>query len=236
MTEPRRIVNREEWTLARKELLARERAFTRERDALAAARRELPMVKVEPRYVFAEEGGERSLAELFDGRRQLIVYHFMFHPDWDEGCKSCSYVADNFAGSVVHLAARDTSLVAVSRAPLAKIERFKRRMGWTFRWLSSYESPFNFDFHVSFRDDELAAQSVDYNYRQQRFGSPEAPGVSVFLREGDEVFHTYSTYGRGLDLLINTYNYLDLTPLGRQEDGLPYPMAWVRHHDRYAPT
>lgn len=236
MTEPRRIVDREQWTLARKELLAREKAFTRERDALSAARRELPMVKIEAPYVFAEEGGERSLAELFAGRRQLIVYHFMFHPDWDEGCKSCSYVADNFAGSVVHLAARDTSLVAVSRAPLAKIERFKRRMGWTFRWLSSHGSAFNFDFRVSFRADELAAQSVEYNYQQQNFGSPEAPGVSVFLREGDEVFHTYSTYGRGLDLLINTYHYLDLTPLGRQEEGLPYPMAWVRHHDRYAPT
>ena len=233
MSTSNRIVTREEWMIARKALLAKEKDFTRERDALSAARRHLPMVKVEKRYVFEEPAGKRALAELFDGRRQLVVYHFMFHPSWEAGCKSCSYVADNFAGAIVHLAARDTAFVAVSRAPVAKIEPFKKRMGWTFRWLSSSDSDFNYDFAVSFRPEELEAKSMVYNYERKSFPLPEAPGASVFLREGDDVFHTYSTYERGLDVLINAYNYLDLTPLGRQEEGLPYPMAWLRHHDDY---
>jgi predicted dithiol-disulfide oxidoreductase (DUF899 family) len=229
----RSVVTREEWVEARKALLAREKAFTRERDALSAARRELPMVKVEKRYVFEESDGKRTLAELFDGKRQLIIYHFMFDPSWDEGCKSCSFVADNFEGSIVHLAARDTSFAAISRAPLAKLEGFKKRMGWTFRWLSSLDTDFNYDYHVSFRPEDVAAQTVEYNYEKKPFSMSEAPGLSVFLREGNDIFHTYSTYARGLDLLINTYNYLDLTPLGRQEQDLPYGMAWVRHHDKY---
>ncbi len=233
MTTSNRIVTREEWLFARKELLAREKSFTHERDALSAARRDLPMVKIDKSYVFDELGGKRSLAELFDGKRQLVVYHFMFHPSWEAGCKSCSYVADSFAGSVVHLAARDTAFAAVSRAPISKIEAFKKRMGWTFRWLSSSETDFNYDFGVSFRPEEIEAKSTIYNYEKKPFPMPEAPGISVFLRDGDAVLHTYSTYGRGLDQLMNTYNYLDLTPLGRQEQGLPYPTAWIRHHDSY---
>jgi predicted dithiol-disulfide oxidoreductase (DUF899 family) len=236
MSMSKRTVTREAWIEARKVLLEREKAFTRERDALSAARRELPMMKIEKRYVFEGPDGRRTLADLFDGKRQLLVYHFMFAPSWDQGCKSCSFVADHFEGAIVHLGARDTSFAMISRAPLAKIEPFKKRMGWEYRWLSSSETDFNFDFGVSFSPEDVAAKSVDYNYAKQPLSMPEAPGMSVFLREGDDVFHTYSTYGRGLDLLINTYNYLDLTPLGRQEQDLPYGMAWVRHHDKYDAT
>ena len=234
MSMSNRAVSREEWTRARKALLAKEKAFSRERDALSAARRELPVVKVEKKYVFEEKSGQRSLAELFAGKRQLIVYHFMLDPSADEGCKSCSLIADGFDSAVVHLAARDTSLVAISRATLAKIEPFKKRMGWGFRWLSSAGGEFNYDYGVSFRPEDVAAKSAEYNYEKKTSGAGEAPGLSVFLREGDAIFHAYSTYGRGLDLLIGTYNYLDLTPLGRQEEDLPYGMAWVRHHDKYA--
>ena len=233
MSTSKPVVTREEWTRARKELLAREKAFTRERDAISAARRQLPMVKVEKKYVFEEPGGTRTLDDLFAGKRQLVVYHFMMGPTWDEGCKSCSLIADHFEPSVVHLAARDTSLVAISHAPLAKIEPFKKRMGWTFRWLSSANSDYNFDYHVSVRPEEVGAE-LEYNYEKVRFPSEERPGLSVFLREDGVTYHTYSTYGRGLDLLIGAYNYLDLTPLGRQEEGVKQGMAWVRHHDRYA--
>jgi predicted dithiol-disulfide oxidoreductase (DUF899 family) len=226
-------VTREEWLQARKALLAKEKAFTRERDALSAARRALPRVKVEKHYVFEGPNGPRTLAELFEGKRQLLIYHFMFDPRWEQGCKSCSYVADHFEGSLVHLAARDTALAVISRAPLAKLQAFQQRMGWKFHWLSSSGNDFNHDYHVSFDGEDVATRLVDYNYAQRTFPLSEAPGLSVFLREGDAVFHTYSTYERGLDLLINTYNLLDLTPLGRQEEGLQYPMAWVRHHDRY---
>lgn len=232
-TLPRSEVTREEWLQARKALLAKEKSFTRERDALSAARRALPRLKVEKRYVFEGPDGHRALADLFEGKRQLLIYHFMFDPRWDEGCKSCSYVADHFDGTLAHLAARDTSFAVVSRAPLAKLEAFKQRMGWKFRWFSSSGSDFNHDFHVSFRDEDVASNLVEYNYAQRPFPLAEAPGLSVFLREGDALFHTYSTYERGLDLLITTYNLLDLTPLGRQEEGLPYAMAWVRHHDKY---
>ncbi len=226
------IVSRAEWLVARKELLTQEKEFTRQRDALSAERRKLPMVKIEKEYVFEGPNGRTNLLALFEGRRQLIVYHFMFDPSWDEGCKSCSYLADNVEGGVVHLAARDTSFAAISRAPLAQIESFKRRMGWTFRWLSSYGSDFNYDFHVTL--DE-AAGSVEYNYQHAAAlaqATRELPGLSVFLHDGDSIFHTYSTYQRGLDLLLNTYNYLDLTPLGRQE-AAGGGMAWLRHHDRY---
>lgn len=237
MQETRRSeVTREQWIEARKTLLAREKAFTRERDALSAARRELPMVKVDKSYVFEEPSGQRKLPELFEGKRQLILYHFMFDPSWEAGCKSCSLVADNFEASIVHLTARDTAFAVISRAPLAKLEAFKQRMGWKFRWLSSSSTDFNYDFHVSFRPEDVAANSVDYNYQKMAFPHSEAPGLSVFLRQGNDVFHTYSTYGRGLDLLINTYNYLDITPLGRNEQDLPYGMSWVRHHDKYDGT
>ena len=228
-----RVVNREDWIVARKALLAKEKAFTRDRDALSAARRELPMVKVEKSYVFEEPTGKRSLIDLFAGKRQLVVYHFMFDPSWAAGCRSCSYVADNLSGALIHLAARDTAFVAISRAPVAKIERFKTRMGWTFRWLSSFESDFNYDFGVSFRPDEVAEKRVDYNYEIQPFPVQEAHGISVLLRDGSDVFHTYSTYGRGVDLVMNTYNLLDMTPLGRQEEGLQFTMTWLRHHDDY---
>jgi predicted dithiol-disulfide oxidoreductase (DUF899 family) len=231
-----RITSRAEWLAARKELLVKEKEFNRARDALSAERRRLPMVRVEKEYTFDGPNGKVALRDLFDGRRQLIVYHFMFDPTWEAGCKSCSFIADNFEGGLVHLRARDTSFVTISRAPLATLEAFKKRMGWTFPWLSSLESDFNYDFHVTL--DE-ARGSVEYNYAHVSKDKPgyadmgERPGLSVFLRDGAEVFHTYSTYQRGLDILIGTYNYLDLTPLGRQEEGSTHGMSWVRLHDRY---
>ena len=225
------IVSRSEWTAARKRLLAKEKDLNRQRDALTAERRALPMVALDKEYAFQGPEGRRTLADLFAGKRQLLVYHFMFGPDDDEGCPACSLVADNFGG-LVHLAARDTAFAVVSRAPLDKIERFKKRMGWTFPWLSSFGTEFNYDFMVT-----LDEKHATYNYAPAsvqpdvypRVGERE--GLSVFLRDGDRVFHTYSTYQRGLDAFMNTYNFLDLTPLGRQEDdGI---MRWVRHHDKY---
>ncbi len=238
MNSPR-IVSRAEWLVARKELLTKEKESTRRRDALSAERRRLPMVKIEKEYVFGGPNGRTTLRDLFGNHRQLVIYHFMFDPNWDEGCKACSFLADNFVGGIVHLAARDTSFAAISRAPLARIESFKRRMGWTFPWLSSFGSDFNYDFHVTLDEAE---GSVEYNYESAatilqagkiRYTKGELPGLSIFLRDGDAVFHTYSTYQRGLDLLLNTYNYLDLTPLGRQEDQEGRVMAWIRHHDKY---
>lgn len=226
------IVSRDEWTAARKRLLAKEKEFSRQRDALSAERRNLPMVAIAKEYAFQGPEGRRTLAELFDGKRQLLVYHFMFDPAWEAGCTACSYVADNFSGALVHLAARDTAFAVISRAPLAKIEGFRKRMGWTFPWLSSFGTDFNHDFQVTL--DETHAV---YNFAPvfaQPEGYPqegEREGLSVFLRDGERVFHTYSTYQRGLDLLLNTYNLLDLTPLGRQEeDGI---MRWLRYHDQY---
>jgi predicted dithiol-disulfide oxidoreductase (DUF899 family) len=227
------IVSKNEWLAARMRLLEKEKELDRRRDALSAERRELPCVKIEKEYVFVGPSGRASLRDLFEGRRQLIVYHFMFDPSWEDGCKSCSFLADTFDGGSVHLPARDVSFVAISRAPLAKLEAFKKRMGWRFRWLSSSETDFNYDFNVSFRPEDKEAGTAKYNYSKKAFPAPEAPGVSVFLRDGDDVLHTYSTYARGLDLLISTYNFLDLTPLGRSEEDLPYTMSWVRHHDRY---
>ncbi len=232
MKTSRPVVSREEWTQARKALLAREKTFTHGRDAISAARRDLPMVKVDKTYVFEEPGGKRTLDDLFAGKRQLIVYHFMLGPTWTEGCRSCSLIADHFEPSVVHLTARDTALVAISRTSVERIEPFKKRMGWTFRWLSSAGTDFNLDYHVSVEPEQVGAE-VEYNYVKTRFPSEERPGLSVFLREGGSTYHTYSTYGRGLDLLIGAYNYLDLTPLGRQEEGAKHGMEWVRHHDRY---
>jgi predicted dithiol-disulfide oxidoreductase (DUF899 family) len=228
-----KIVSRDEWTSARKELLKKEKAFDRERDALSAERRKLPMVRVDKPYVFEGPTGNKSLRDLFDGHRQLLVYHFMFDPSWEEGCKSCSFLADSFNGAALHFGGRDTAFAAISRAALGKIAAFQKRMGWTFPWFSSAKTDFNYDYHVSFRPEDKAAGKVEYNFMKQDFPSAEAPGLSVFLRDGDKVFHTYSTYSRGLDHLIGTYNYLDLTPFGRDEAELPYGMAWVRLHDKY---
>jgi predicted dithiol-disulfide oxidoreductase (DUF899 family) len=228
------IVSREKWLEARKAHLAREKEFTRLRDQLSAERRALPWVKVDKTYVFEGPKDKVTLADLFDGRSQLIVYHFMFGPGWEQGCPSCSFLSDHIDGAVVHLAHRDVTLVAVSRAPLPQIEAFKKRMGWRFPWVSSYSTDFNFDYHVSFTKEQMATGPVDYNFTPREFPSEEAPGLSVFYKdERGDIFHTYSAYARGLDLLIGAYNYLDLAPKGRDEDALAYTMAWVRHHDRY---
>ena len=229
-----RIVSRDEWLAARKALLDKEKIFTRERDALAQERRRLPMVRVEKQYVFDAPQGKQTLSDLFGGRSQLAVYHFMFGPEWKEGCPSCSMAADHFDGSAIHLAQRDVSFVAISRAPLAQIEVFKKRMGWRFSWVSSNANGFNHDYGVSFTKDELG-NGKPYNFNTSSFPNEEAPGLSVFYKEpSGEIFHTYSTYGRGLEALLGPYTFLDLVPKGRDESALPYPMAWVRHHDKYS--
>lgn len=225
------VSSREQWLDARRRLLAREKQLTRLRDQVAAERRELPWVRVDKDYRFQGERGERSLAELFGGNSQLIVYHFMFAPGWSEGCVGCSFLADHIDGANRHLAHHDVSLVAVSRAPLEEFQAFRRRMGWRFDWYSSYGSDFNRDFGVSFDKAQLAAGSIDYNYQPTPDAGEEMPGASVFLRNpAGEVFHTYSAYARGLDILLTTYTFLDLTPKGRNEDAI---MDWLRHHDRY---
>jgi predicted dithiol-disulfide oxidoreductase (DUF899 family) len=227
------IVSQEDWLAARRHLLAKEKEFTRLRDALSAERRELPWLKVEKDYLFDTPSGKETLADLFDGRSQLLVYHFMFGPDWEQGCPSCSFLSDHIDGANLHLPQRDVTLLAVSRAPLTQIEAFKQRMGWRFKWVSSYDNDFNRDYHVSFTPEELAKGKVDYNYDMAE-GFDELPGLSAFYKDPDgTVFHTYSTYARGLDTLIGAYNYLDLAPKGRNEADLPWTMAWVRHHDRY---
>ncbi len=227
------VVSRAAWLSARRALLAREKAFTRERDALAAARRALPWVRVERSYTFDTPHGPRDLTGLFDGASQLMVYHFMFDDDWQAGCKSCSFWADSYNGIVRHLRARDVAFVAVSRAPLARLLAFRARMGWDFDWVSSPGNAFGRDFGVSFSAGERASGAVEYNYRSGPVPSGEMPGLSVFCRDGDAVYHTYSCYGRGLDALNSGYQHLDLAPRGRDEDGLDYPMAWVRLHDEY---
>jgi len=233
--EPHKIVSHDEWVAARRAHLAEEKAFTRARDALSKQRRELPWEKVEKAYTFDGPTGKENLADLFDGKSQLIVYHFMMGPDWEEGCPSCSLIADHFDGAVVHLAQRDVTLVVVSRAPLVQIEKFKKRMGWRFKWVSSFGTDFNFDYQVSASPDEKAKGEAFYNYELTSFPSDERPGISVFRKsDTGEVFHTYSSYGRGLDMLIGAYNLLDIAPKGRDEAGLKYGMAWVRHHDKYA--
>ena len=227
------IVSEAEWLVARKDLLRREKEFTRQRDALSAARRELPMVKVEKNYVFEGPEGKETLADLFEGRSQLIVYHFMLGPGWEEGCKSCSFLADHFDGANWHLPHRDVTLVVISRAPLAELLSYKKRFGWHFKWVSSYGSDFNFDYHVSFTPEEEKKNQVYYNYATGEFMSDELPGLSVFYKdESGDVFHTYSTYARGLDALVGTYNFLDLVPKGRDEDP-ETTMSWVRRHDEY---
>jgi len=224
------VVGHEDWVQARTELLAREKEFTRARDELNRLRRELPWEAVEKEYVFEGRDGPQSLADLFDGRSQLVVYHFMFEPEWNEGCKSCSFWADNFDRVIVHVNARDISMVAISRAPFAKLRAYQERMGWSFRWLSSFENDFNYDFGVSFRPEEFD-QPV-YNYGTLTPGMADREGVSVFFRGDDgRIFHTYSSYARGIDLLNTAYNYIDLVPKGRDEQGRS--QAWVRRHDEY---
>jgi len=234
--QPHKIVSRQEWVEARKTLLAREKEFTRARDRLNEERRALPWVRVDKNYAFDGPGGRKTLGDLFKGREQLLVQHFMFAPEWAEGCKSCSFWADGFERMIPHLAARDTTLVAVSRAPLAKLESFKQRMGWTFDWYSSAPCDFNHDYAVSFTPDQIKSGAKIYNFGSSGFGVEEAPGISVFYRdETGSVFHTYSCFARGLDMMNAAYHYLDLTPLGRHEEGLPYPMDWVRLRDQYRP-
>ena len=224
---------REQWLKARIELLEAEKELTRRSDELALQRQELPWVAVNKGYRFETDQGSGSLADLFRGRSQLLVYHFMFGPGWEQGCPSCSFLADGFDTAALHMAQRDTTLAVVSRATFPEIAAFKKRMGWRFPWVSSFGSDFNHDYGVSFSKDELAEGNKPYNYGTMDFPAEEAPGASMFLRKDGEIFHTYSTYGRGLDILLPVYNWLDLTAKGRDEDGLPWPMAWVRHHDRY---
>jgi predicted dithiol-disulfide oxidoreductase (DUF899 family) len=235
--QPHRIVSREQWIEARKAHMAHEKEFTRARDRLAEERRALPWVKVDKDYAFAGPNGAAHLADLFKGRPQLIVQHFMFAPDWDAGCKSCSFWADGFERMIPHLAARDTTLVAVSRAPLQKLAAFSKRMGWSFDWYSSEGGDFNYDFAVSFTPEQIRDGHASYNFGTSGFGIEDAPGISVFYRdEAGNIFNTYSCFARGLDMMNAAYHYLDLTPLGRHEEGLPYPMDWVRLRDQYQPA
>jgi predicted dithiol-disulfide oxidoreductase (DUF899 family) len=229
-----KIVSREEWLVARKKLLAREKQLTRERDTVAAERRQLPWVKVEKNYTFDSSSGKKSLADLFNGKSQLIVYHLMFGPEWQEACPSCSFNMDHTDSALVHLAQRDVSFAAISRSPISKIEAFKKRMGWKFNWVSSHGSDFNYDYHVSFTPEQLAQGKVEYNFDLTVFPGAEAPGISVFYKDQDgHIFHTYSAYARGTETTMNAYNYLDYVPKGRDEDGLAFSMSWLRHHDRY---
>jgi len=229
-----RIVSQAEWLEARKALLAKEKEWTHLKDALSAERQQLPWVRVEKNYLFETASGKRTLSDLFEGRSQLIIYHFMFGPEWAEGCPGCSIVGDHLDGSVAHVNARDITLMAVSRAPLGKIQAFQKRMGWRFPWASSFGSDFNFDYNVSFTPEQVANGKAEYNYGQQPFPTDEAPGASVFYKHTDgSIYHTYSSYGRGLEQVMGVYNWIDIAPKGRNEAGLTPPMAWVRHHDKY---
>lgn len=232
---PHKVVGREAWLEARKALLKAEKEFTRLRDDLSRRRRALPWERVDKRYLFQGPEGQETLESLFAGRSQLIVYHFMFGPDWERGCKSCSFWADHFDGMLPHLAARDTTLVAISRGPLDKLQAQARRLGWRFKWVSSAGSDFNFDYDVSFRSEEPQGDKDRYNYAPRTIASSELPGISVFYRDAEgAVYHTYSCYSRGIDMMNGTYQWLDLTPKGRDEDDLDFTMAWVRLHDEYA--
>jgi predicted dithiol-disulfide oxidoreductase (DUF899 family) len=232
--QPKKVVSPEEWLAARKALLAKEKEFTRLRDELSRQRRDLPWERVEKEYVFDGPDGKQTLPQLFDGRSQLIVYHFMFDSDWDAGCKSCSFWVDNFDNIVVHLNHRDVTMIAVSRAPLAKLAAYRARMGWKVKWVSSAGNDFNRDYHVTHTADELANKDTYYNYVRQRPYGSESPGISVFYKDGSgAVFHTYSCYARGLDMLNGAYHYLDLVPKGRDEASLPFHSAWLRRRDEY---
>jgi predicted dithiol-disulfide oxidoreductase (DUF899 family) len=236
-TDNHRVVSRDEWVAERRALLAHEKELTRLRDQIARERRALPWVSIDKNYVFDAPEGQRTLAELFEGRRQLLVQHFMLAPGWEQGCPSCSFMADHSDGMNVHLAHRDVTLVAISRAPLAEIERFRQRMGWRFKWVSAHGSEFNYEFGVSFTPEEVAKGKLYYNYGTWPFAGQEWPGISVFYKDGaGQIFHTYSTYGRGVEAMMGTYNMLDLTPKGRDERDVDNKMEWVRHHDRYEPA
>ncbi len=228
-----KIVSHEDWIAARQSFLAKEKEFTRRRDELSRERRELPWEQVTKEYVFEGDRGPETLGELFGKHSQLIVYHFMYAPDWEIGCRGCSFWADNFNGIVPHLNARDVSLVAVSRAPLQKLQAQARRFGWTFKWVSSLGNDFNFDYGVSFQPQSLEQGAALYNYRPQKLASSEMPGISAFFRDGKQIYHSYSTYARGLDMLNAAYHYLDIAPKGRDEEGLASPMEWVRHRIAY---
>jgi predicted dithiol-disulfide oxidoreductase (DUF899 family) len=234
MTQHHKIVSADEWLNARLALLAKEKEFTRLRDQLSQQRRELPWERVDKEYIFEGPDGRESLAQLFENRSQLIVYHFMFAPDWETGCKHCSWWADNFERNIVQLMHRDVIMVAISHAPLHKLEAFKKRMGWTFKWLSAANTDFNYDYHVSFRPQEVARGEIYHNYRQKKSSMSEVAGLSVFYKDSaGSVFHTYSCYERGLDMLNAGYHLLDLVPKGRDEEGLSFPQAWVRYRDSY---
>jgi predicted dithiol-disulfide oxidoreductase (DUF899 family) len=227
------VVSHQEWLAARTAFLAKEKQLTRQLADLARQRRELPWERVEKRYVFEGPQGKETLADLFSGRSQLIVYHFMFTPEWDEGCPHCSFWADNFDRAGIHLLQRDVSFVAISRAPLAKLQAFQKRMGWGFKWLSSSGTDFNFDFQASFTPEALASGKAYYNYQTTEMDMADREGMSAFYRDGDAIFHTYSTYARGIDIINGTYQILDMAPKGRDEDQLEFTQAWVRHHDKY---
>jgi predicted dithiol-disulfide oxidoreductase (DUF899 family) len=228
------VVSHEEWLAARTAFLAKEKELTRLRDDLSRQRRALPWEKVEKSYVFDGPKGKETLAELFGKKSQLVVYHFMFNPEGDAGCKHCSFWADNFNGIDIHLAHRDVSLVAISRAPLAKIEAFKKRMGWSFKWVSSSRTDFNYDYQASFSPEAIKSGSVFYNYVNTNMDMSDREGTSVFYKDpSGAVFHTYSTYARGIDMLNGAYHFLDLVPKGRDEERLEFTQSWVRYHDRY---
>ena len=227
------VVSKSEWIQARKQLLAKEKELTHLRDRLSEKRRELPWVRVDEAYTFDGPNGQETLAQLFEGRSQLVVYHFMFAPEWEEGCKSCSFWADNFNGIVEHLKHRDVTMIAVSRAPLAKLSAYAKRLGWSFKWVSSGANTFNYDYHVSFTPEEIATGEVEYNYGTQEPDGTDQPGISVFFKDPDgSIFHTYSTYARGIDMMNIAYHYLDLVPKGRDEQGAI--MSWLRRRDQYA--
>ena len=229
------IVSKNEWIEARKVLLKKEKEFTKLRDQLSQQRRDLPWVAVDKEYVFDGPNGKETLSELFDGRSQLIVYHFMYDPTWDVGCPSCSFWADNFNDIIVHLNQRDVAMIAISKAPYNNIAAYKKRMVWDFKWVSSFDTDFNFDYHVSFTQEELTKKKGFYNFISQDPSASEREGLSVFYKDpSGKIFHTYSAYERGIDILNNTYNYLDLVPKGRDEDSYDFPMAWVRRHDEYS--
>jgi predicted dithiol-disulfide oxidoreductase (DUF899 family) len=230
-----KVVSHDEWLAARKKFLAKEKEFTKQRDELSRLRRELPWEKVEKKYVFEGVNGTETLSDLFDGRSQLLIYHFMFGPGWKEGCPSCSFLADAFDAIHPHITQRDTTFVAVSRATLPEIDAFKSRMGWKFKWVSSNGTDFNYDYNVSFTQEQASGGNPLYNFGTIPAYGEEAPGASAFIQKDEQTFHTYSTYARGLDILLPMYNWIDLTALGRHEEGMkPHEMAWVRHHDRYS--
>jgi len=230
------ISTREKWLDARLDLLAAEKDLIRRSDEVARLRRQLPWVRIDKAYVFDGPDGPQTLADLFDGRNQLLVQHFMLKPGAEQGCKSCSYMADHTDGMIVHLAHRDVTFVAISRAPLVEIDRFRRRMGWQFKWVSSQGTDFNYDFRVSFTPEQIAKGRIDYNFGQWPMTGEEWPGVSAFYKDdAGDVFHTYSAYGRGVEVMMGTYRMLDLMPKGRDEENLTHKMEWVRHHDRYEP-